>query len=84
MQEVETAYRALDQLYTTVKAFSLASPTANNYRAPIIDHFHTHDYTQRSISGISRFASHVRAERDYVEGVSESPSDNAFIGDRRS
>lgn len=72
MKEVEAAHHALDQLCTAVKAFSDSAPRTVHYRAPVIDHFHPDGYTQRTIAGLSRFLSHAQAERDYVEGVSES------------
>lgn len=72
MEEVRTAFEALDQLCKTIKAFSQSAPRTNHYRAPIIDHFHPDAYSQRTVAGLSRFLSHVRSERDYVEGVSKS------------
>jgi hypothetical protein len=74
MEEVETAYHALDQLCLAIKAFSDSAPSRIYYKAPVIDHFHPNGYGQRAIAGLSRFLSHAQAERDYVEGVSESRS----------
>lgn len=72
MEEVESAYHALDKLCLAIKAFSDTAPRTKHYKAPVIDHFHPDGYGQRTIAGLSRFLSHAQAEKDYVEGVSES------------
>jgi hypothetical protein len=70
MEEVERTYKALDDLCTAIHEFQTTEIDDSRYRAPIIDHFHPEDYCQKGVAGLSRFYSHCRAERDYVEGVS--------------
>jgi hypothetical protein len=70
MQEVEKAHKALDDLCNAISEFQTEGLDSTIYRAPIIDHFHPDDYSQKSVAGLSRFHSHCKTERDYVEGVS--------------
>lgn len=70
MEEVEKAYRALDDLCHAIESFQAQNIDEAIYRAPIIDHFHPDDYSQKGVAGLSRFYSHCKSERDYVDGVS--------------
>jgi hypothetical protein len=70
MNEVLRAQQSLHELYDAVSAFIKVEVPYSLYRAPIIDHHSTGNYGQTGVLGLKKFLGHVRAEMDYLDGVS--------------
>ena len=70
MQAVIDTKDALEQVFIDIKTFQDQSLNRAVYHAPIIDHFHPNNYSQKGIAGLSKFRDSVEAEIGYVQGVS--------------
>lgn len=70
MEAVERVLESLNQLCVSISDFKQHRLEQATYHSPVIDHFHPDDYSQRAVTGLTKFLGHAETERDHVLGVS--------------
>lgn len=70
MEDVKTVLGSLQVLCDSISNFKQTQAHSSTYRSPIIDYAHPDDYSQRAITGLTKFLNHAENERDYVQAVS--------------
>ncbi|ORX41036.1 hypothetical protein BD324DRAFT_647934 [Kockovaella imperatae] len=69
MQEVVKVRDELEQLCIDIRTFQKDIQPTSLFKAPVIDHFHPNNYSQKAIAGLRKFLDAVEAERDHVAGI---------------
>jgi hypothetical protein len=70
MEEVERVLESLNGLCNSISEFKQDRLEQAIYHSPVIDHYHPDDYSQRAVTGLSKFMGHAETERDHVLSVS--------------